>query len=160
VLRRIQSLFSYLEELTLWVLLLQMVVLCFSQVVMRYAFRSGFPWAEELLRFEVVFIAFLGAGLCMKHGTHIGMDFVYHLSPPGVQKILGLLGHTFIAAMCFFLFYLSIGMILKLSSSGFITPALGIPKYIPYIPLCFGSFIIAARAGIQLWASLSPLRSK
>jgi C4-dicarboxylate transporter DctQ subunit len=155
MMKRIVSFLCLIEEVILWGAVLQMVLLCFLQVVLRYCFSLGFAWGEELLRFEVVLVAFIGAGLCVKNGAHIGVDFVIQLSSPEVKRILASAAHGFTAGFCALLCYLCIAIILQLKDLGFVTPALGIPKYIPYVPLALGSSIVALRSSGELWKLVS-----
>jgi C4-dicarboxylate transporter DctQ subunit len=149
--KRVLDILLALERFLLWAVLLQMVLLTFVQVVLRYGFHSALPWAEELLRFEVVFITFMCVGLCVKRNAHIGVDFLYQISPPKGKKALAIAANTLTAALCFFICYFAAETILRLSGTGFVTPALGIPKYVPYIPMAVGCLIMAVRSAVQVW---------
>ena len=51
---------SHAEEFLLGVLLATASLVLFVNVVARYVFNWGFPWAEELVRYEIVWMVFLG----------------------------------------------------------------------------------------------------
>ena len=51
-----------------------MVVLVFGNVVMRYAFNSGFTLSEELSRWLFVWMTFLGAVVALNERGHLGTD--------------------------------------------------------------------------------------
>ena len=51
---------SHAEEFLLGVLLATASLVLFVNVVARYIFNWGFPWAEELVRYEIVWMVFLG----------------------------------------------------------------------------------------------------
>jgi C4-dicarboxylate transporter DctQ subunit len=138
------------EESLIWVVTLQIALLTFVQVVLRYVFNSALSWGEELLRVEVVVVTFMGAALGVKYGAHIGVDVIRKSSPPGVEMILALGGHLLTGAFCSVLFYLSIVTMLKVGSSGQLTPALMIPKYLLYIPMSLGTLIIVFRSVFQI----------
>ena len=137
------------EDFVLWFVVLQMVLLAFIQVILRYVFHSALSWAEELLRFEVVFVAFMGAALGVKYGSHIAVDALYNFSPPRMKIVLKFVSSLFNSAFCFLLFYLAMGVIIKVKASGQTTPAMGIPKYLLYIPIFLGSLIFAIRSTMQ-----------
>ena len=66
-----------------------MVVLVFSNVVMRYAFNSGITVSEELSRWFFVWLTFLGAIVAMRKHGHLGTDvLVSRLSPRGRRACL------------------------------------------------------------------------
>ena len=56
------------------VLLAAMVVVTFVNVVMRYTGESSFLWGEEVGRHLMIWLAFVGGGLALRNGVHIGVD--------------------------------------------------------------------------------------
>jgi TRAP-type C4-dicarboxylate transport system permease small subunit len=71
--------------------LLAMVVLVFGNVVMRYAFNSGFTVSEELSRWLFVWLTFLGAVVALRDNAHLGTDMlVGKLGPKGKRICMGL----------------------------------------------------------------------
>ncbi len=68
-----------------------MVVLVFGNVVMRYAFNSGFTVSEELSRWLFVWLTFLGAVVALRDNAHLGTDMmVGKLGPMGKRICMGL----------------------------------------------------------------------
>jgi TRAP-type transport system small permease protein len=57
-------------------LLFAIVVMVFGNVVLRYGFNSGIDVSEELSRWCLVWITFLGATVALKEGRHLGVDFL------------------------------------------------------------------------------------
>ena len=71
--------------------LLVMVVLVFGNVVMRYAFNSGFTVSEELSRWLFVWLTFLGAVIALRDNAHLGTDMlVSKFGPLGKRICMGL----------------------------------------------------------------------
>jgi TRAP-type C4-dicarboxylate transport system permease small subunit len=61
-----------------------MVVLVFGNVVLRYAFNSGITVSEELSRWLLVWLTFLGAIVALREHAHLGVDtLIKALSPAG-----------------------------------------------------------------------------
>ena len=68
-----------------------MVALVFGNVVMRYAFNSGFTLSEELSRWLFVWLTFLGAVVALRDNAHLGTDMlVGKLGPTGKRVCMGL----------------------------------------------------------------------
>ncbi|MFZ2296453.1 MAG: TRAP transporter small permease [Polaromonas sp.] len=68
-----------------------MVVLVFGNVLMRYAFDSGFIVSEELSRWLFVWLTFLGAVVAVRDNGHLGTDMlVGRLGPAGKKICMGL----------------------------------------------------------------------
>ena len=59
-----------------------MVVLVFSNVVLRYAFNSGIATSEELSRWLLVWLTFLGAIVALHQHAHLGVDTLVRALPP------------------------------------------------------------------------------
>jgi len=59
-----------------------MVVLVFSNVVLRYVFNSGIATSEELSRWLLVWLTFLGAIVALRQHAHLGVDTLIRALPP------------------------------------------------------------------------------
>ena len=59
-----------------------MVVLVFGNVVLRYAFNSGIAISEELSRWLLVWLTFLGAIVALREHAHLGVDTLVRALPP------------------------------------------------------------------------------
>jgi TRAP-type C4-dicarboxylate transport system permease small subunit len=81
-----------------------MVVLVFTNVVLRYAFSSGITVSEELSRWLFVWLTFLGAIIAMREGAHLGSDTLVSRLPLVGKKICFVLGHLLMLFVCWLLF--------------------------------------------------------
>ena len=70
------------------VLLAAMVVVTFVNVVMRYAGESSFLWGEEVGRHLMIWLAFVGGGLALRNGAHIGVDSLERSLRPRAARIV------------------------------------------------------------------------
>ena len=59
-----------------------MVVLVFGNVVLRYVFNSGIATSEELSRWLMVWLTFLGAIVALRQHAHLGVDTLVRALPP------------------------------------------------------------------------------
>jgi TRAP-type C4-dicarboxylate transport system permease small subunit len=81
-----------------------MVVLVFTNVVMRYAFNSGIAVSEELSRWLFVWLTFLGAVVALNERAHLGTDMlVSRLSARGKKTCLAV-GHVLMLFICYMIF--------------------------------------------------------
>ena len=81
-----------------------MVVLVFTNVVLRYALSSGIAVSEELARWLFVWLTFLGGIVALHERAHLGTDIlVSRLSMRGKKICLGL-GHLLMLFVCWLLF--------------------------------------------------------
>ena len=66
-----------------------MVVLVFGNVVLRYGFNSGITISEELSRWLLVWLTFLGAIVAVREHAHLGVDSLVRMLPaPGQAHLL------------------------------------------------------------------------
>lgn len=132
-------------------LLFSMVALSFSQVVARNLFSTGFLWIDQILRLEVLWIAFLGAALATAYNQHIKIDFLASVIRSDLsKKIIGMGAHLFSFVVCCLLFIVSVDYILIVSSDSTSTIISGIPdwSFRCIIPYCF--FIVSVRSIINI----------
>jgi TRAP-type transport system small permease protein len=81
-----------------------MVILVFTNVVLRYAMNSGISVSEELSRWLFVWLTFLGAIVAMHEHTHLGTDMlVAKLGTRGKKWCLGI-GHMLMLFCCILIF--------------------------------------------------------
>lgn len=74
-----------------WVLvavMAAMAVLVFANVVSRYALNYSLIWVEELTRYLMVWVGFLGAGLVPRLGAHIAVDAFQDMLPARAARAL------------------------------------------------------------------------
>lgn len=115
------------------------------QVFTRYGLNYSFSWFEELGRYLVVLIAFLGAGIGAKKGTHFSMDLVVGiLGQPYrhyLQSITGIISSAFFVLISFY----SWKFIARMYNFGATSSTMGIQMYIVYLPILFFSVVMAIR---------------
>ena len=71
-----------------------MVVLVFTNVVLRYLFNSGIATSEELSRWLLVWLTFLGAIVAMREHAHLGVDSLIRALPPRGRLICFVLSYV------------------------------------------------------------------
>ena len=76
--------------------LLIMFLLVMVTVVFRNILQIPSSWSQELSEYIFVFIVFIGSAAVMKDEGHIGIDTVLMQLPPGVQRIIRIIGRLFI----------------------------------------------------------------
>ncbi len=67
---------SQIEAALITILLTLMILTAFSQIVLRNFFASGIDWGDALVRYLVVWVAFIGAAIATREGKHITIDLL------------------------------------------------------------------------------------
>lgn len=90
---QVADLFFRTLEYVIAACLAAMVVLVFSNVVMRYIFGTGIASGEELARLCFVWLIFIGATLAVREHGHIGVDMVVRRLSPTARRVCLLINH-------------------------------------------------------------------
>lgn len=122
-------------ECSLFGLGFTMSIIVAVQVFFRYVLNHSLFWSEELARYLLVWLTFLGASVAYRRSIHPGIDIVYAHMPAALQRISAILIHlismVMFGVMIFFGIKFSYFVRLQIS------PALYLPKWIVFsiIPL-------------------------
>jgi len=81
-----------LLDLLIVVALAVMIVLVFGNVVLRYAFNSGISASEELARWFLVWMTFIGAVVALKEHGHLGTDVIVSRLPAAAKRLCLIVG--------------------------------------------------------------------
>jgi TRAP-type C4-dicarboxylate transport system permease small subunit len=71
-----------------------MVVLVFGNVFLRYVFNSGITVSEELSRWLMVWLTFLGAIVALRERAHLGVDTLVRALPATGKRICFVLSYS------------------------------------------------------------------
>ena len=80
------------------VLMLGALVIAITQVVLRYVFHSGLPWAEEVAIWAFCWAIFLGMGLATGRNAHIAIDTLPNALPPRARAAVDFFNQMVIVA--------------------------------------------------------------
>jgi TRAP-type C4-dicarboxylate transport system permease small subunit len=80
-----------LNRAALILLLAAMALVIFANVVLRYTTSASIEWAEEVARYMMVWLTFLGAGPVLRYGGHIAVDNLQDSLPPKAAVALRVL---------------------------------------------------------------------
>ena len=70
------------------VLFWALTAVVFLQFFTRYALNSPLGWTEELARYMLVTICYLGSAVAVREGAHIRMELLENRLPPRAARIL------------------------------------------------------------------------
>ena len=137
------------EKILITLLLFSMVFISFGQVVARNLFSLGFMWVDQLLRLEVIWVAFLGASLASEFGKHLCIDVLSHTMSGRSQKFLFVSANFMVLIVCIFFFIAAVNYINILISSSTSLLLAGIPDWITKLVIPYFFMIAAFRAIIN-----------
>ncbi len=117
--------------------------LLFATAIIMYTVitrRLGFApqWGEESVRYLMIWITFIGSGICFRRSSHFGIDIIRRVKNETFQKIVSLLILISCATFIGLLFYYGIQYTAFTVESGQKTAALGWPIYLVYMSVPIG----------------------
>ncbi len=105
-----------------------MTVVVAVQVLFRYVFNQSLFWSEELARYLLVWLSFLGASVAYRRKAHPGIDMLQAKLPATLQKIAAIIVH--LASLSLFFIMILFGYRFAHFVRLQISPALYLPKWI------------------------------
>ncbi len=112
-----------------------MAIIVIVQVFCRYILNHSLFWSEELARYLLVWLSFLGATAAYYRRVHPSIDIITIHLPPTPKKYCKIFVH--LISMIFFLVMVYHGSLFAHFIRAQISPALAVPKWIIFtiIPL-------------------------
>jgi len=138
-------LFRKAEEIFLVFFLSLIIILTFSQIVLRTFFRSV-EWFDLVVKYSVLWVAFIAANMAVFRNKHIKIDIIGRFAKGRVKSIILFLTNFFAAGVSLVLSYLSFIYVFTIEkTSTDPAPFLNIPKWYLLLILPFGFGMIGIR---------------
>lgn len=130
-------------------MIVAMVLLIFANVVLRYGFKSGIFWSEEIALLLEVWFIFIAMGLGVKHGLHINIQLI---NPDKAPRWLNLSLNRLrdVVVIIVGVVMLRYGWSLVGFAMKSIMPATGLPQGLLYAALPFGAVIVLYEAVMEM----------
>ncbi|MCG1008837.1 TRAP transporter small permease [Salinicoccus sp. ID82-1] len=121
-----------------------MVSLVFLQVLTRFVINYPISWTEEISRYLMIYIVFLGSALLVRRSAHIAVDFLLEIVKPKTKGILDII--ILIASIIFFAILLIFGIQLTFVVIGQVTPNLQFSMAWAYAAVPVGALLMFLNA--------------
>lgn len=133
------------------IMLSVMSVVVFAQVLFRIVHLS-IPWSEELSKYLLIRSTFLGAAICIRKGSLVGLEFLKNSMSEEKQKILQTILNLIVCAMLLFLINVGFWAVRRVWFQ--ITPVLKLSMGLMYAAIPIGSVFMLINqilVTIYLW---------
>jgi TRAP-type C4-dicarboxylate transport system permease small subunit len=144
-----------LTERTVLGLGLTMTIVVVSQVVCRYLLNYSLFWSEELARYLLVWLTFLGAAVAYRRRAHPRIDVLHRCFSPRTQSIVTQAMR--LLSLLFFGVMICYGTAFSYFVRNQTTPALGLPKWLIFAIIPISGSLLAVHAFAFL---ITPGRGK
>ena len=134
----------HIDDMIAFAVFWAMGIVVFLQFFSRYILNDSAAWTEEIARYLLMWVTFIGASVVMRRGTNIAVEVLMHMLPEGPQRLLRFIIDIvvvgFVALLCYF--------------SILITERMGIQRMtvidwsmsLVYAGISFGCFLMLWRA--------------
>ncbi|MFN3533853.1 MAG: TRAP transporter small permease [Desulfatiglandales bacterium] len=159
ILNALDKVLTQVEEIVLFIATMAALFGLFLNVVMRYGFKSGIPWSEELVREVIIVTTFLGCSTAIKLGTMIKIDALYQIKPK-LKTPLTIFGN--LVALLYSILLLSYGWKLTVlqAKTGQTTIIMQLPLQYLYAVMPVAGAFMAVRCIQVLYRDFKALSNK
>jgi C4-dicarboxylate transporter DctQ subunit len=141
-----------LDKITLTtasILLVIIAVIVNWGVFCRYVLFAPLPWSEQIPKYAMIWMGFLGASVGISQNRHIGFDILVTRLPSVIRKLVIIAGRILIL---FFLLMMTIYGVIFAFAVGFSSnaPMLPIPMFYLFLAVPVGGVFMILQATIKL----------
>ncbi|MCE5265556.1 MAG: TRAP transporter small permease [Deltaproteobacteria bacterium] len=130
------------------IMMAAMTIIITIQVFYRYALNDPLSWTEEIARYLMIWICFLGSAMALKYGEHISVSFIQERFAPRIRQVIGFcIG---IAVLAFFILATWEGIVITIQVSEQQAPATWISMAWAYSCIPVGCFIMMFHTLVEL----------
>jgi TRAP-type C4-dicarboxylate transport system permease small subunit len=127
-------------------MLAAMALMVFANVVLRFTTDHSILWVEEVSRYLMIWLTFIGAGPVLRYGGHIGIDTLQERFPRHAVWLRVLI----VALLApFFAFMIWIGIRYSMRTWAQTTPVMQIPVGAVYLAMPIGFALLLVHLGMM-----------
>lgn len=142
-----------LDKIARWLVQITVAVMTVTvtmQVIWRYFLKNPLMWAEELARYGLVWMTFIGAAVALRSGELACVDLLITKLPKQWKKAVTYIVIVLNTILLAFLLYFSIEMIGLPSVTNQVSPALRIPMNLVYLGVPLGMGLVLLQSLLLL----------
>jgi C4-dicarboxylate transporter DctQ subunit len=147
-----EKIFVYIRKIELFltgIVFVSALAVLSVNIILRQFFSSGLEWAEEYMRYAVIWVTFIGCAICAEDDLHVGIDIIFQISPPKVKKILKIICMSLSTVFCVMFVQFSIRNTALLYNTMQRSPVMLLPMWIIYVSMPLGSMLSALQYGMK-----------
>lgn len=158
-LQRLRSAIETVLNYAVAVLLVLMSAIVFMNVVFRYFLHATLAWYEELSRFMLIWIVFLGAVLAYIKGDHLGLDVVTTYLKPAAKRVVLIVADVLVLVALVVMLEGGIVMTADSLASGWVASSIPIPYGYVYMVGPIAAALLLLEAALKFIQDLRAFRS-
>jgi TRAP-type C4-dicarboxylate transport system permease small subunit len=144
---------NFEEYFVVWSLAF-MVLLVFTQIVMRYVFSRSLSWSEELARYVFLWLSWIGASYAVKERSHFRVEMLANALRGRARKFFELAVLLVWFAFSLALAWYGTSLVLFQVDRGQASAAMDMPMSVPYAAVPAGCAMMCVRLAVEIWKIL------
>jgi TRAP-type C4-dicarboxylate transport system permease small subunit len=140
----------YPEDWIAFVIFWSLAFIVFLQFFTRYVLNDSLSWTEEIARYGLMWIVFIGGAMVTRRNTHIAVELLSNVMGPGLLRATLLAFVDFVKLLFLgLLAWLSVTIIERMSIQRM--TVFDLPMSYVYAGVGFGCFLMLIRQAINVW---------
>lgn len=141
-------------------MLIVMSIVVFIQVICRFILKSSLPWSEELCRYLLVWVSFMGGAYGVKTGAHLGVEAVTLIMPKKMRKVVEILMLIVGIVLCCVILKYGIDIVKTQFKRIQYSPAMHVPMGYAYLAIPVGMVFFILRYVLKLIDAVKNFRKE
>lgn len=125
-------------RLALGLLLISGALLIVTNIFLRYFFYHSIAWTEEVTRYGLIWLVFLGAGVVAREAGHLSIEILPSLLPSRLARLNRVIVNIACAGLSGAVAYIGWQLTFRVQDTGQIGTSSGLPVYLVYIAIPVG----------------------
>ncbi|MDA3919440.1 MAG: TRAP transporter small permease [Salinisphaera sp.] len=125
------------------------VMIC-AQIIARTLFGYSFTWAEEAVRYAIVWLVFVGSAIAVRKDAHISIDVLQNILPEALVRTLSIVVAAVGVFTSLLLLWYGVDLVATMAKFGQKSPALQVPMYWFYLSIPVSAALMSIRFAERL----------
>lgn len=140
----------YPEDWLAFALFWSLAFIVFLQFFTRYILNDSLAWTEEIARYGLMWVVFIGGAMVTRRNTHIAVELMSNVMKPGLTRQILLAAVDFVKlGFLLFLAYVSVTIIERMGIQRMTVFDLSMSWV--YAGVSFGCFLMLFRQALNVW---------
>lgn len=135
-------------DIPVLIILAVLIVLVGVQFFTRYVLNDSLGWTEEIARYLLITLTFVGSISCVRKGKHIFLEFFFRYIPRRRIKFLALMAE--IVTLLFYTAFAILAWVLASKTSAQSMISINLPKSVIYYVVCVASFLMSFFSAVNI----------
>ena len=121
----------------------------FLQFFTRYVLNDSLAWTEEIARYGLMWVTFIGAAMVTRRNSHIAVTLLTELLPAGPARVLRALIDVIVLVFLTLLAYFSVLIVQRMQFQRM--TVIDLPMSLVYGGVALGCFLMLFRQALRVW---------